>query len=54
MEDITGPLLIIPEEHIALKFKDDHLPDDHTRLVKGYKADLKLPTSPILPENHCS
>ena len=55
MEDFTGPLLIIPEEHnFALKFKDDHLPDDHAKLVKNYKADLNLPTSPILPENHCS
>ena len=55
MEDITGPLLIIPEEHnIALKVKDDHLPDDHASLVKSYKADLNLPTSPIFPENHWS
>ena len=55
IEEITGPLLIIPKGHnIALKFKDDHLPDDHANLLKNYKSDLKLPTSPILPENHCS
>ena len=55
MEEITGSLLIIPEEHnIALKFKDDHLPHDHANLVRRYKSELKLPTSPILPKNHCS
>ena len=55
MVDIIGPLLSVPEEHnIALKSKDDHLPDDHVKLVKSYKADLNLPTSPILPENYCS
>ena len=55
LEDISGPLLIIPEEHnIPRKFKDDHLPDDHAKLLKSYKADLSLPLSPILPENHCS
>ena len=55
MEEITGPLLIISEEHnIALKFKDDHLPDDNANLLKRAKSDLKLPTSPILPKNHCS
>ena len=55
MEEKTGPLLIIPEEHnIALKFKDDHLPDDHSNVLKRYKSDLILLTSPILPENHCS
>ena len=49
------PLLIIREEHnIALKFKDDHLPDNHAKLVKSYKVNLNLPSSPILPENHCS
>ena len=54
-EEITGRLLIIPEEHnFALKFKDDHPPDDHANLLKGYKSDSKLLTSPILPENHCS
>ena len=36
------------------KFKDDHLSDDHANLFKRYKSDLKLPSSPILPENHCS
>ena len=55
MEEIIGPLLLISEEHnITLKFKDDHLPDDHANLVKSYKLDLNLPMSPILPENHCS
>ena len=55
MEQITGPSLIISEEHnIALKFKDDQLPDDHANLVKRYKSDSNLPTSPILHENHCS
>ena len=55
MEEITGPLLIISEEHnIALKFKDDHLPDDNANLLKRAKSDLKLPTSPTLPKNHCS
>ena len=55
MEDITGPLLIIPEEHnIALRFKDDYLPDDHANLVKSCKAALNLPTPPIFPKDHCS
>ena len=55
MEDITGILPISPEEHnIALKTKNDHLPDNHAKLVKSYKAELNLPTSPILPKNHCS
>ena len=55
VERYCRPLLIIPEErNIPLKFKGDHLPDDHAKLVKSYKADLSLPLSPILPENHCS
>ena len=55
LDEITSRLLIIPEEYnIDLKFKDDHLPDDHASLLKRYKSDLKLPTSPILPEKHCS
>ena len=55
MAEITGPLLIIPEEQkIALKFKDDHLPVDHANLLKRYKSDLILPTFPIFPKNHCS
>ena len=55
MEDFSGLLLIIPEEaNIALKSKDDHLPDDHAKLVKSYKADLILLLSPIIPDNHCS
>ena len=55
MEENTGPILIIPEEHnIALKFKEDHLPYDHANLGKRYKSDLNLPTSPILTKNHCS
>ena len=55
MDKLTEPLLIIPEEHnIALKFRDDRLSTDHANLVRRYKSDLKLPQSPILPENHCS
>ena len=55
MEDITGPLFRIPEEHnIALKFKDHHLLDDHANLLKRFKAELKLPNSPLFPEDHCS
>ena len=51
MKDITGHLLIIPEEYnIALKFKDDHLPDDHV----NFKAYLNLSNSPLFTENHCS
>ena len=45
----------VPEEHnIALKFKDDLLNNDHFNLLKRYKANLSLPSSPIIPENHCS
>ena len=55
MEEYTDPLLKIPDEqNIALKFKHDHLPDDHAHLVMSYKSDLNLPTPPILPKNHCS
>ena len=55
MEDITGPLIIRPEEHnITLKFEDNHTPDDHANLLKRFKADLNLPNSPIFPEDHCS
>ena len=55
MEEITGPLLIIPEEHnINLKNKNNHFPDDQTNLVKKYKSGSNLPTSLILPKNHCS
>ena len=45
----------VPEEHnIALKFKDDLLNNNHFNLLKRYKAYLSLPSSPIIPENHCS
>ena len=54
MDELTEPLLIIPEEHIALKFRDDRLSTDHANLVKRYKSDLSLPHSPTRPENHCS
>ena len=55
MDKLTEPLLIIPEEHnIALKFRDDRLSTDHANLVRREKSDLKLPQSPILPENHWS
>ena len=55
MEEITGSLLLIPEEHnFALIFKDNHFPDNYANLIKRYKLDLNIPTSPILPENHCS
>ena len=44
-----------PEEHnIALKFKDDLLNNDHFNFLKRYKVNLSLPSSPIIPENHCS
>ena len=55
MDEITGPLLIIQDDHnICLKLKDDHLPDNHASLVKRFKSDLKLPTSPFFPDDHCS
>ena len=55
MDEIIGPLLIIPEENnISLKFKYDHLPDNHINLLKRFKFDLKLPKSPLYPEEHCS
>ena len=42
----------IPEEHnIALKFKDDLLNNYHFNLLKRYKANLSLPSSPIIPKN---
>ena len=45
----------VPEEHnIALKFKHNLLNNDHFNLLKLYKANLSLPTSPIIPENLCS
>ena len=45
----------VPEEHnIALKFKDNLLNKDHLNLLKRYKANLSLPSSPIIPENQCS
>ena len=45
----------VPEEHyIVLKFKDNLLNNDHLNLLKRYKANLSLPSSPIIPENHCS
>ena len=47
----SGP---VPEEHnIALKFKDDLINNDPFNLLKRYKANLSLPFSPIIPENHC-
>ena len=55
MEEITGPLLVIPEEHnIYIKYKNNHFPDDQTNLVKKYKSGSNFPTSLILPKNHCS
>ena len=55
MDKFTEPLLIIPEEHnIALKFRDDRLSTDHANLVRRYRLELKLPISPIRPENYCS
>ena len=48
-------LVPVPEEHnIALKFKDDILNNDHFNLMKRYKANLSLPSTPIIPEKHCS
>ena len=45
----------VPEEHnIALKFKEDLLNNDHFNLLKRYKANLSLLSSPFIPENHCS
>ena len=53
-DKITGPLVIIPEEHnISLKFRDEHPSDDHVNLLKRYKTDLKLPNTPIFSEEHC-
>ena len=47
----SGP---VPEEHnIALKFKDDLINNDPFNLLKRYKGNLSLPSSPIIPENHC-
>ena len=47
----SGP---VPEKHnIALKFKDDLINNDPFNLLKRYKANLSLPSSPIIPENHC-
>ena len=48
----SGPVL---EEHnIALKFKDDLIiNNDPFNLLKRYRANLSLPSSPIIPENHC-
>ena len=37
-----------------MKFKDDLLNNDHFNLLNRYKANLILPSSPIVPENHCS
>ena len=55
MNEITGPLLINPDEHvISLKFKDDHLPIDHANLMKKLKSDLQLPNAPLFCEDHCS
>ena len=51
----SDPLVIVPEEHnIALKLKINLLNNDHSTLVKRYKANLSLPSSPIIPENYCS
>ena len=53
--NFSKPLVIVPEEHnIALKFEDEALYNDHSALSKQYKANLSLPSSPLLLENHCS
>ena len=55
MDKFTEPLLVIPEENnIALKIRDERLSPDHANLVRRNRSDLKLPNSPIRPENHCS
>ena len=50
----TGSVPVLEEHKIALKFKDD-LPNNVLfNLLKRNKAYLYLPSSPIIPENHCS
>ena len=45
----------VPEEHnIALKYKDDLRNNDHFNLLKRYKANFSLPSSPLIAKNHCS
>ena len=54
MDEITDPLFIKPkEDNVLIKFKDDHLLDDHVKLLKRYKSVFKLPNSTIFPEEHC-
>ena len=45
----------VTEKHnIALKLKDNLLNNDHFNVLKCYKANKSLPSSPIIPENHFS
>ena len=42
------------QQNIALKIKGNLLNNAHFNLLKRYKVNLSLPSSPIIPENHCS
>ena len=47
----SDPLVIVPEEQsFVLKFKDDLLNNYHFKSLKRYKANLSLPSFPIIPE----
>ena len=66
LSNFSYPLVIVPdwtakrsvpvteERNIVLKFKDNLFNNDHFNLLKRYKANLSLPSSPIIPENYCS
>ena len=44
-------LVIVPEENnIVLNFKDDFLNNDRAALLKRYKENLSLPSSPLIPK----
>ena len=49
MEETTGPLFIISEEHNnSVKFEDNHLPDDHVNLLNILQIKFETTQFPII------